>query len=76
LVKVCQASAAKASCGPSRCVLSRTATAFRGCLQISHGGLAVEIGDDEPAEQACVGVAGWHDLDGCPRIFGQLGEAI
>jgi hypothetical protein len=49
--------------------------AFRGCLQVGHGRLAVEIGDDEPTEQACVGVAGAGDLDGGLRVLGYFGQA-
>ena len=47
--------------------------AFRCCLQVGHGRLAVEIGDDEPTQQACVGAAEADDLDGGLGVLGYLG---
>jgi hypothetical protein len=49
---------------------------MRRSLQVSHGRLAVEIGDDEPAEQAGVGAAGADDLDGGLGVLGYFGQAV
>ena len=46
------------------------------CPQVDYGRLAVEVRDDEPAEQAGVGAAGADDLDGGLRLLGHLGQAV
>ena len=43
---------------------------------VDHRRLAVEIGNDEPAEQACVGAAGADDLDGGFGVLGYFGQAV
>jgi hypothetical protein len=50
--------------------------AFRCCLQVRHRGLAVEIGNDEPAEQAGVGAARSDDLDRGLRVLRYLGQVV
>ena len=49
---------------------------FRCCLQVGHGGLTVEIGDDEPAEQACMGAARSDDLDRGLWVLRYLGQVV
>jgi hypothetical protein len=49
---------------------------LRRCLQVGHGRLAVEIGDDEPTEQAGVGAARSDDLDRGLRVLRYLGQVV